>query len=193
MVGLLWGDAGADTFANRITDVMVAMNITILNAGTPGTIPLGSMQTAAAFADGDTDELTAITRSLRQSEQGRVLLALADRHGREINTLLNSHRHVKVAWHRYQGPAYTAHVIESARDPAHRIPADIGGVSLTNLAIRMSVVLQEHGSAALVAAVREHTLPLLNLIAACDGTRDALQRIGALERAPALGADAQTV
>jgi hypothetical protein len=192
VVGLLWGDAPAGSIANRITDVIAAMNITILNSGTPGTIPLGSMAAAAEFAERDADELATLARELRQSEPGRALLALADRHGREIDALLNGNRQVKVAWHRYQGPAYTAHIIESARDPAYKIPAAIDGIALPHLAIRMSVVLQEHASAALAAAVQQYTLPLLNLIAACDSTRDALQRLGALAGADRAVADAQT-
>jgi phosphosulfolactate phosphohydrolase-like enzyme len=180
VVGLLWGVDSTYAYANLITNVVSAMDITIINSGTPGTIPLASTPAADLLVDdaAAAGALAEIEAALAQSERGREIKALFDRHSREINDLLNDDRHVKVAWHRYQGPAYTGHVIKSAREAGHRIPPAIADVSLANLLIRMSVELQEHGSAALAAAIDRHTPPLLTLLADASSVHELLERLG---------------
>ena len=181
VVGLLFSiDDATQTlgYANLITNVTAAMNITIIKSGTAGTIPLGGEASPAALAEADANAapMEELREALRQMEKGRAMLALFDRHGHEINTLINTNRPVKVAWHRYQGPAFTGHLIKSAREPEHQIPPEIGSVTPANLVLRMSVVLQDHGSAALSAAVAEHTLPLLNLLAGASSVQELLAR-----------------
>jgi hypothetical protein len=183
VVGLLWSiDEATEKlgYANRIVDVINAMGITILTSGTPGTIALGGvavpdevLSTPVRLEPGE-----ELTRQLDRSAVGRRALALFKEHGREINELLNDNRQVKVAWHRYQGPAFTGHFVKSAREPGHVIPAEIDGVSPTNTLIRMAVVLREHGSAALAAAVDECTVPFLNVISGATSLRDALENVG---------------
>jgi hypothetical protein len=187
VVGLLWGGIASTgvTHANLITDVISALDITILNSGTAGTIPLGSPPSAEALAEMDAAvPLDAVVKALEQSEAGRTVLTLFKAHRDEINELVNTNRHVKVSWHRYQGPAYTAHVIRSGKEPSHRIPTEIEGVSPANLLIRMSVVLQEHGTPALAAAVEKNTLPLLNLLAGAASVRELIERVGAVKAEP---------
>jgi hypothetical protein len=154
------------------------MNITILNSGTAGAIPLGGAPSAEALAETDAAPLAAVVKALEQSAAGREALALFREHGDEINALINGNRQVKVSWHRYQGPAFTGHVVQSAKEPSHRIPAEIEGVSPANLLIRMSVALQEHGSAALAAAIDRNTLPLLNLVAGAANVHELIERVG---------------
>ena len=203
VVALLWGGpvqvnpdgtvTGIDiTWASRITDVMTALDITIINSGTAGTIPLGAGAVAdeeaepfaGIGADTAAPALETVRRALERTARGRAILALFDGHGHEINRLLNADRPVKAAWHRYQGPAFTAHVLKSARESEHRIPAEIEGVTPANLLIRMSVVLQERGSPALAAAVEENTLPLLELVARGDRVHALLAHAGELESDP---------
>jgi hypothetical protein len=180
VVGLHWGGDGTWSYSNLITNVVSAMNITIVNSGTPGTIPLAAVPGADVGAVEDTGAATLaeIQKVLVQSEQGRSIIELFDRHSREINDLLNTNRQVKVAWHRYQGPAFTAHVIKSAQEPGYRIPSAIADVSITNLLIRMSVELQQYGSPALASAVDRNTLPLLNLLDGATSVRELLERVG---------------
>ena len=177
VIGLHWGGDGTWSYSCLITNVVSAMNITIINSGTPGTIPLAGIADAVATAT-DTGALAQFEAALASSEHGRELRALFDRHGREVNDLLNANRHVKVAWHRYQGPAYTAHLIKSAQEPDYCIPSAIADVSLANLLIRMSVELQEHGSASLAADVERYTLPLLDLADGAASVHALLQRLG---------------
>jgi hypothetical protein len=181
VVGLLYAIDGATEtlgYANIITNVMSAMSIRIIDGGTPGTIPLSSTMVAEASALLDVDDapLREIARVLQQSEKGRRVLALVERHRREINQLLNDSREVKVAWHRFQGPAFTAHVVKSVREHDHAIPTEIEGISPANLLIRMSVVLQDHGSPSLKADVEASTLPLLDLLSAGGRVHDLLER-----------------
>jgi hypothetical protein len=180
VVGLLWGMDSTYSYCNLITNVVSAMNITIINSGTPGTIPLSSLpseELLAGEAAGAT-ALAEIEQTLAQSERGRMILDLFERHRREINDLLNQNRQVKVAWHRYQGPAYAGHVIRNAQEPDHPIPVAIADVTPANLLIRMSVELQQHGSPALAVAVERHTLPLLNLLSGATSVHELLQRVG---------------
>jgi hypothetical protein len=181
VVGLLYAiDSATETrgYANIITNVMAAMSIRIIDGGTAGTIPLGSAAIAEDTALLEVDEapLREIARVLQQSEKGRRVLELVDRHHREINQLLNDSREVKVAWHRFQGPAFTAHVVKSARERDHAIPSQIEGVSPANLLIRMSVVLQDHGSPSLRADTEANTLSLLDLLSAGGRVHELLER-----------------
>lgn len=188
VVGLLYAMDGGETlgFANIITNVTSALHITIINTGTAGTVPLGSVQIADEEQPivVDTTPLDVIADALRQTKRGREALAFVDAHGSEINDLLNSNRHVKVAWHRFHGPSFTAHVLQSAREPRHRIPREIEGVSSANLLIRMSVVLQEQGSPALRDAVERETVGMLNLVAGATTAGELLERIGQRDAVP---------
>ncbi|MEO5817899.1 MAG: hypothetical protein ABIT20_21695 [Gemmatimonadaceae bacterium] len=188
VVGLLWSiDAATEKlgYANRIVDVVAAMGITILTSGTPGTIALGSIAVSddALHAPIPTEPGAELTRQLERSDVGRRALALFQNHGTEINELLNGNRNVKVAWHRYQGPAFTGHFVKSAREAGHVIPAEIEGVSTANTLIRMSVVLQEYGSPALAAAVDECTVSMLTVISGATSVRDVLARLDELAHA----------
>jgi hypothetical protein len=183
VVGLLWSiDAATETlgYANLITNVCATMGITILTTGTPGTIALGAVNVAEEPDVAMTAQpLDALVAQLERSDAGRDVLAFFRRHNREIDELLRTNREVKVAWNRFYGPSFTAHLVKSARDPSHRLPAEIEGVSPVNLLIRMSVVLQEEGTPELAAAVDEHTLPLLALIDGATSVSELLARAGA--------------
>lgn len=180
VVGLMWGAHPTTkmAYANRITDVVSALNITILNSGTAGTIPLGgaSYTGEVPAVDAADAPLHEIAAALQRSADGRRMKELFDRHANEMNALLNTVREVKVAWHRFQGPAFTAHFIQSAREREHAIPANIEGVTPANLLIRMSVVLQDHGSTELAAAVEANTLPLLELVGKVNSVHQLLDR-----------------
>ena len=180
VVGLMWGvDKGTRrAYANRITDVTSAMKITIPNSGTAGTVALGGMPIVSDAPPFEIDDasLRAVAGKLRRSAKGRSILELIERHRREIDGLLKNNREVTVAWHRFQGPAFTAHVIESARDRQHVIPPTIEGVAPANLVIRMSIVFQDHGSAQLRTDAEANTLPLLELLATGGGVHDLLDR-----------------
>jgi len=183
VVGLMWGvdKVSKLAYANRITDVLTKLDIKIVESGTLGTIPLGASPSAEEVAALDVADapLSEITAVLERSPKGRQLLELFDRHGDEINELLNTNREVKVAWHRFHGPEFTAHIIESARERDHAIPAKIEGVSPANLLIRMSVVLQDNGSPALAAVVEANTLPTLKLFAATKTVHELLEHFDA--------------
>jgi len=194
VVGLCWGinKNTNDSFASLITDVTSAMGISIINSGTAGTIPLGGAPVAEACQEAyqeayrgpAVDPLDGVIAALETTASGRDALAMFRDHGDEINRLLNENRQVKLAWHRYQGPAFTGHFIKSAREPEHRIPAEIDGISPANVVLRMSAVLQDEGSAALAAAVEANTVPLLHLVSGIATVEEALERANARDDAP---------
>ena len=61
-----------------------------------------------------------------------------------------------------------------ARDPAHRVPREIGGVRLENLIISMSTTLQRHGSPELARAITDHYLTALQFSQSADSVQSAL-------------------
>lgn len=67
----------------------------------------------------------------------------------EAQRLVNTARQVSATWHRHRGPAFIQHVIKNLRDPAHRIPLMIDGVTMEELLIRMRAALTRHGGATL--------------------------------------------
>ena len=185
VVGLCWGinKNTNDSFANLITDVTAAMGISIINSGTAGTIPLGGAPAVETYHGPAVDRLDDVVAALETTAIGREALTMFRTHGDEINQLLGDNRHVKVAWHRFQGPAFTGHFIKSAREPDHRIPAEIDGVSPANVVLRMSAVLQDEGSPALAAAVAANTVPLLHLVSGISTIDEMLKRARARDDA----------
>lgn len=71
----------------------------------------------------------ALVERLRDSEPGRDVLALFDRHREECLAIVNARRAFTVAWHRHKGPAWLAALGRSARDPIYELPAAIEGVA----------------------------------------------------------------
>lgn len=74
---------------------------------------------------------------------------------------MNHRRRRLLAWHRLKGPAYLAHLSESARLPAHAVPHQIEGVERRKLLATMADLLIEEGSRELadyLRSMREETL-----------------------------------
>jgi hypothetical protein len=91
--------------------------------------------------------------------------------------LINNNREVKVAWNRYQGPAFIANLTKNFREHNSTIPKIINGISLQNLLIHMAVALETHGSKNLVAYVKKHTMVVLDLMQKNNTIREVLNDI----------------
>lgn len=123
-------------------------------------------------------ELLRFQRLVRSSELGGVLHDSGFRHGSEVVHLVHHCRPVTVAWHRGQGPAWAAHLINSARDPEYRMPEDVKGVTQEMLLRRMAEALAKHGSDALRADLETHGPAALSLLSGVAGVPDLLDRLG---------------
>ena len=102
-------------------------------------------------------ELLAV---LRETERGRELHRVFRDVRREIGYLVRNCRPVKVAWHRNQGPAFLAHILNHLKGHTAEIPREIQGVSLQTLLLRMGEVLKVHGGNSLRNAVDQFGVEL---------------------------------
>src|SRR5205085_4302022 len=131
----------------------------------------------AGIADPD---LFRFQRLIKQSEIGRFLHGMGFRYGPEVVELVHKRRAVTVAWRRNEGPAWAAHVINSARDPEYRLPERVNGITQMELLSRMGEALQRHGSAELRADIEQYGATVIAL-AGFRFISEMLSRIGITE------------
>ena len=107
------------------------------------------------------------------SEKGRRMLELFKIHRAELLSLDPApQREVMVAWNRYQGPAYLAHIAKTIRRENKPVPEQIKGVSLQSLLLKMTAVLQRNGSPELAKSVTDNYLQVMNVLSAGRSPED---------------------
>jgi len=131
------------------------------------------------------DVLWAVELRLRQTEAGRHLWALIERHQREVLHLVNDVRPVTVAWRRNEGPTFLAAIGRSLKEPLYRIPHQVGGVSRVQCAVAIATMLDAHGSERLRADLAQHRALLHDLLIGND-TTEAMFRAWEEAAAPAV-------
>jgi hypothetical protein len=114
---------------------------------------------------------------LRKTEGGNDLLKLINNNRVEILQLINHKRPVTVIWHHSQGPAFTAHFMNSLKDAKYIIPKEEKGVTLKMLVIKMAAVLQEYGSPQLKEAIDKHAGDLLYYAEDCKSAKSLLSKV----------------
>ena len=101
-------------------------------------------------------DLAGLGERLRASETGARLFAVLKEHQREIGFLVRTSRAVKVAWHRHEGPAHLAQILNHLRGFAPRMPVEIRGVSRRALLLKLRLALMSQGSHELQQAIGNH-------------------------------------
>lgn len=193
VVGLLFGgnyNTGT-SWANQITGVVSQLNIEIKDdtfKPDAESIHFGVPLSTASMTVGATDAMTApfeaMEKELVRYKKGAHLMEMFTTHQHEIMGLVNNNREVMAAWNRYQGPAFLAQIIRSF----HRskpIDEEIKGVRLQNLLLKMTAVLQRHGSAALVAAVNENYVSVMQVLTAGRMPEQWKERLAQMENSNA--------
>ena len=104
---------------------------------------------------GLTDALWALELRLNESEPGRQLWLMLQRHQKEVVRLVNEDRHVTVAWQRHKGPVFLAALGRSLKEPAYRVPDAVEGVTREIATTQILGVLQRRGSDALAADLEQ--------------------------------------
>lgn len=162
IVGLNWGGIANSnsvrlSIANNISNVLSALSTNgfpiTLSASPPG----GGDRRTVSKPIQTLDENASILNSLPSEWR-----SLVQYHRREVLTLINHNRAVKVVWHRHQGPAFTVHFMNSAKDDDYKIPSTVKDISLQTLLIRMGAVLKENGSDALREDINQYGLDIIN-------------------------------
>jgi stage V sporulation protein SpoVS len=105
------------------------------------------------ITDDEQQRMRALLDELRTMRKGRELHRLFADLRREAGYLVRNHKLVKVAWHRYEGPAFMAHVIKHLKGDSATVPREVDGVSAGVFLERMAAVLAAHGSNAMRAAI----------------------------------------
>jgi len=121
-------------------------------------------------------ELLRFQKLVKQSPRGSLYNDLGFQHGPEVVRLVHHCRPVTVAWHRSEGPAWAAHLINSARDPEYRLPEQVKGVSQQRLLTRMAEALRSHASPALRADLDRYGESVITL-AGFQSVTEALNRV----------------
>lgn len=192
IVGLLFAGGSGENFpvkgtkypfialANHISDVFSALNIRIQYSSEV------VMIAGETLTDVPPDILEApipepyrvLRERLQRHESTAQILALGQRHSEEVTYLINHSRPVTVAWHRCQGPALLATVMNSVRDGHYRLPVAVKDVTLYEALKRMRVVLSQHGSPALKAVLNQSEADrLIEVFKGCSDLNEAIDLI----------------
>ena len=165
-------------YATSILPILSTLGITILNttfhssvAGKEG-VPLSSRaipdfnipNLASAFAEAEAE--------LGQYSKGKEMIELFRHHREELLDLVNHKREVMAAWNRYQGPSFLAHIARSIRRDNKPIPEQIKGITLGNLLIKMTAVLQRNGSPELVRSITDNYMSVMDVLSSGRTPRD---------------------
>jgi hypothetical protein len=183
VVVLNWAIQGG----GRITQVETDLGITILDStfpnGTAGKegVPLSSLE-ATDIELSLSDALSSLEIELHQFPEGKRLLDLFKVHRVELLDLVRNKREVMAAWHRYQGPAYLAHIARSVRRENKPIPDKIKGISLQNLLLKMTAVLQRNGSVELSKTVSENYLNIVQVLSHGKSPKDWKENLADLSK-----------
>lgn len=184
LVGLLFSVDATDirkAFACHIHPVLDRLNINPISTVNPPAPPAGEARSdVQGFFDG-VNETVALRERFLATPIGAEIYREALARREEIVGLVNHRRPVTVAWHRAQGPAFLAHAIENARNPAHGVPREIEGVDRETLARRIAAALAEQGSPELRLAM-EQWLPFV--LEHAEGFDNLHELVAGLEKEP---------
>jgi len=150
------------SYANPIQDVLKVLKIKIPDTGTDGTLPLRFTESEPETRGSDV--LDDLLDMIKAQPDGELLIDVFKKHRVEVMNLINTNKEVKVAWHRYHGPAFVAHLAQKAKDEAHPIPETIENVSYKRLLLKMSVVLEKNGSAEMASDVEKYSTKTLLMV-----------------------------
>ncbi len=168
------------TIANHISDVLTALKIRIPYSPD---VKVTSGETLRDFSPVFEAPIPGPYRVFRERLQANEvtakLFAIGQRHSDEITYLVNHCRPVTVAWRRAQGPAFLATVMNAVRDGHYRLPAQIKGVTPSELLERMKAVLSKSGSPALRQAMSSSEVDLKKMFQSCDNLNDLMARMSA--------------
>jgi hypothetical protein len=135
----------------------------------------------APLSDEEVDHMRELLAALRESERGRDLHQLFGNIRREIGYLIRNCRPVKVAWHRNQGPAFLAHVLNHIKGHTTEVPPEVRGISRAMLLQSMATVLQVHGGNSLGRAIDKYSEELLLAAPHLNNARECIAYLRAKE------------
>jgi hypothetical protein len=164
VVGLVFAAGPLKAYANTIDNVSTQLGgIEILSSGTAGTLPNFNFFEEPIVAADPMSFLKTIEGQVRNISGGADFLHAVSEFRNEVMDLINENREVKVAWNRYQGPAFVGHLAKHANEPTHPLPEEINGYTIQNLLIKMHEVLEKNGSSGLASSIEKHAQFIFSL------------------------------
>ena len=159
------------SYGTNIKSVEAALGISVMNSGFHNDIAgkegvlLSSLSTGSRSSSYST-AIAELEAELSSSREGLRILELFKIHSSELLELVRHKREVMVAWNRYQGPAYLAHIAKNIRQENKPVPGQIKGITLQSLLLKMAAVLERNGSAELATSVSENYLQIMAILSA---------------------------
>ncbi|WP_221392467.1 S1 family peptidase [Dyadobacter sp. NIV53] len=163
--------SGSDTthksYGTNIKSIETTLGITILNSGFHTSVAgKEGVLLRSASESNHLEALAQMQAELSGSKEGMRILELFRQHRSEILDLVRHKREVMVAWNRYQGPAYLAHIAKNIRNENKPVPEQIKDITMQSLLLKMAAVLQRNGSPELAGSVSENYLKVMNILTA---------------------------
>jgi hypothetical protein len=97
--------------------------------------------------------LRAIEAELEKTPAGGRLVRFVRAHAEELTNLVHNSKRVLLAWHRNEGPAWTALFLRAIAEPDRQLPRVVKGVSIETALERISEALMNEASEALRASM----------------------------------------
>lgn len=172
VIALNYGNSASHTaVAHSIIRVATTLDITILDNSFHGSVAgnEGVLLHSHHLSTGQkslSENLEELETELRTSREGMRILELFKVHRTELLNLVRHKREVMVAWNRYQGPSYLAHIAKNIRRENKPVPDNIKGITMPSLLLKMAAVLQRNGSPALATAVSDNYMEIMNILSA---------------------------
>ena len=148
--------------------VFASQQMETANARSPG------FPDPAPLSVAEVDHMRDLLATFRETAKGRELHEVFGDVRREIGYLIRNCRPVKVAWHRNQGPAFFAHVLNHLKGHADEVPSEVKGVSREALLTRMAEVLTMNGSNPLRRAIEQYSEEFTAVIPSLNTARDCI-------------------
>jgi hypothetical protein len=156
--------------ACAIGDVQTRLNVVVADAATyPGVRTVPKSATGTAFAELPAERnvlrerMQAAREDLETTPIGSQLDDALHRHFTEIRTLVNQNRRAGVTWRRIEGPKWINEVLNCLLDRKRPLPSQLAEQSLGSCLDKLSAVLTQYGSEALVSDLTRFAPVLRNL------------------------------
>jgi hypothetical protein len=160
------------------TDGSGTSAVTVGGAEGDATIGFGSEAVALRLSGAEVDRMLGLLERFRAAPLGPELHETFARVRREVGYLVRNSRRVKIAWHRSQGPAYLAHVLNHLRGDAASVPLEVDGVARAQMLTRMSDVLRAQGSIPLREAIDRYHDELMPILASARTAEECIEGLG---------------
>lgn len=122
-------------------------------------------------------KLSRLEQKLSISSSGRDLINVMQNLFPEFVQLIHHTRSVKVVWHRFQGPAFTAYFFRCIANPDLTIPPEINGIPTLILLRKLDGILTKEGSADLILAIDTYRPLIYDLVENGQSINEMIEKI----------------